>query len=175
MNANSYFQFVKTLYLVRHAKSSWDNPTLDDFERPLNKRGERDAPRMAKRLKEKRVVLDLLLCSPAERTLSTARHFAKVLAVPDSLLTTDKKLYHASSETLLTIIRQLKNSANKVMVVGHNPGLTDFANSLLHEHIVNIPTSGMVACTIAVQRWGEVEPGLGKMQFYDYPKNQASH
>lgn len=166
---------MKTLYLVRHAKSSWDHPTLDDFERPLNKRGERDAPHMAKRLKEKRVVLDLLLTSPAERASSTARYFAKILLVPDSLLTTDKKLYHASPETLLTIIRQLKDSATTVMVVGHNPGFTDFANLLLHEHIVNIPTSGIVACTIAIQRWGEVEPGLGKMLFYDYPKNQTSH
>lgn len=147
---------------------------MDDFMRPLNERGERNAPRMAKRLKEKKIVLDLLLSSPAVRAIQTAHLFAKVLEVRPSILQTETALYHASSETLLSVIRQIKNSADTVMLVGHNPGLTDFANALLQEHIINIPTCGIVSCALTIQRWEDTQFGIGKKLFYDYPKNPAS-
>ena len=147
---------------------------MDDFMRPLNERGERNAPRMAKRLKEKKIVLDLLLSSPAVRAIQTTHLFAKVLEVRPSILQTETALYHASSETLLSVIRQIKNSADTVILVGHNPGLTDFANALLQEHIINIPTCGIVACALTIQRWEDTQFGTGKKLFYDYPKNPAS-
>ena len=144
---------------------------MDDFMRPLNDRGERNAPNMAKRLKEKRVVLDLLLSSPAVRALQTAKFFADILAVHASLLQTDAALYHASPETILNVLRQTKNSANTVMLVGHNPGLTHFTNAFLKEHIANIPTCGVVACSLNIERWDKAQFGIGKKLFYDYPKN----
>lgn len=147
---------------------------MDDFMRPLNKRGEQNAPHMARRLKEKRIVLDLLLSSPAVRALRTAQLFATVLEVHPSLLQTEAALYHASSETILTIVRKFKNTTNTVMLVGHNPGLTDFANALLQEHIINIPTCGIVACSLNIERWEEIRMGSGKKVFYDYPKNPSS-
>lgn len=147
---------------------------MDDFMRPLNERGERNAPRMAKRLKEKKIVLDLLLSSRATRAMQTAHLFAKVLEVRPSILQTETTLYHASSETLLNVIQHIKNSTDTVMMVGHNPGLTDFANALLQEHISNIPTCGVVACSLNIQRWEDTRFGIGKKLFYDYPKNPAS-
>lgn len=161
---------MKTLYLVRHAKSSWDTPALSDFERPLNERGERDAPRMAKRLKEKRIVFDLILSSPAQRALSTALHFAKVLEIPLSSLKTEASLYHASPDTILHVLRNVKDTAATVMIVAHNPGLTDFANACMQESIVNIPTCGVAACTVPIERWTDMKLGSGRKLLYDYPK-----
>ncbi len=147
---------------------------MDDFMRPLKERGERNAPRMAKRLKEKKIMLDLLLSSPATRAMQTAHLFAKVLDVRSSILQTETTLYHASPEALLSVILQIKNSADTVMLIGHNPGLTDFANDLLQEHISNIPTCGVVACALNIQRWEDTRFGIGEKLFYDYPKNPAS-
>jgi phosphohistidine phosphatase len=165
---------VKTLCLVRHAKSSWGNPALSDFERPLNGRGERDAPRMAKRLKEKRIVFDLILSSPAQRALSTALHFAKVLETPPSILKTEPALYHASPDTMMNVIRHLKDTVAAVVIVAHNPGLTDFVNECLQERIVNISTCGIVACTLPITHWADATWGKGRKLFYDYPKLKAS-
>lgn len=165
---------MKTLYIIRHAKSSWDDPQLDDHARPLNARGERDAPRMAKRLKEKRVALDLVLTSTAQRTLSTSLHMVKILGIPESSIKADNELYHASSSTLLRLVQSLSDKYDTVMLVGHNPGLTDFVNELVDESINNIPTCGIVACKISVESWRKVAWGKGELLFFDYPKNQSS-
>lgn len=156
--------------LVRHAKSSWDNPAWSDFERPLNNRGERDAPRMAKRLKEKHLTFDLILSSPAQRALSTALRFAHILETPAAILKTEASLYHASPDTILFVIRQLKDTASTVMMVTHNPGITDFVNACLHERIMNIPTCGVIAFTLPIEHWSEAAWGKGHKLFYDYPK-----
>ena len=160
----------RTLYLVRHAKSSWDNPALDDFDRPLNERGKRDAPKMAKRMKERELAPDLLYSSPAKRAHKTCLEFATVLGIPDAAILTDKDLYHADEETLLCKIRQLKKKNDEVMLFGHNPGLTGFANLLTAEWIDNIPTTGVIGIRFKVDSWKDIAPGTGKILFFDFPK-----
>lgn len=167
---------MKKLYLIRHAKSSWDNLAIDDFQRPLNGRGIKDAPRMGKRLKERSLTADLVLSSPAKRALDTCLIITKILGFSKEKINTDKRLYHASEEELLRIIRELKDHANdeeeNVLLFGHNPGLTNFANQLLNEHIQNIPTTGIVAASLSIKKWQEVDWGCGKLLFFDFPKSK---
>src|SRR5688572_32706614 len=120
---------MKTLYVVRHAKSCWADPGQEDFERPLNDRGKRDAPRMGKRLKEKDVNPDIMLSSPAKRALSTCKRIADVLNYEKEKIKTEPDLYHANDDTILSIVQRLKDKHNIAMIFGHNPGLTDFVNS----------------------------------------------
>lgn len=167
---------MKKLYLIRHAKSSWDNLAIDDFQRPLNGRGIKDAPRMGKRLKERSLTADLVLSSPAKRALDTCLIITKILGFSKEKINTDKRLYHASEEELLRIIRELKDHPNdeeeNVLLFGHNPGLTNFANQLLNEHIQNIPTTGIVAASLSIKKWQEVDWGCGKLLFFDFPKSK---
>jgi len=165
---------VKTLFIIRHAKSSWDASNIDDFERPLNDRGKRDAPRMGKRLKEKDIHPTLLLSSPAKRALSTAKRIAKVLKYPKDDIKTDRRLYHADEETMLTVVRELKDKQDVVMIFSHNPGLTEFVNSLMDGEldIDNVPTCGIVAFKLNLETWKDVDWGKGKLLFFDYPKSK---
>ena len=165
---------MKTLYIIRHAKSSWDASTPDDLDRPLNERGKRDAPRMGKRLKEKSIYPDMMLSSPAKRALSTGKKIAKVLKYPKEGIKTERRLYHADEETILSVVRELKDKHNIVMVFGHNPGLTDFVNTLMNGEfdIDNVPTSGVVGFQFDVDEWRNVSWGTGKMLFFDYPKSK---
>jgi len=165
---------VKTLFIIRHAKSSWDASNVDDFDRPLNERGKRDAPRMGKRFKEKDIHPDLMVSSPAKRALSTAKKIAEVLKYKKDDIKSDRRLYHADEETILTVIRELKDNRNVVMLFGHNPGLTEFVNSLMDgsQDIDNIPTCGVVAFQFSIEHWTEIDWGKGKMLFFDYPKSK---
>ena len=165
---------MKTLFIIRHAKSSWDASNIDDFERPLNDRGKRDAPRMGKRLKEKDIHPTLLLSSPAKRALSTAKRIAKVLKYPKDDIKTDRKLYHADEETMLTVVRELKDKQDVVMIFSHNPGLTEFVNSLMDGELDmdNVPTCGVVAFQFNFDTWKDVDWGKGKLLFFDYPKSK---
>jgi phosphohistidine phosphatase len=165
---------VKTVYIIRHAKSSWNDPALDDFDRPLNDRGKRDAPRMGKRLKEKDINPDLMLSSPAKRAFSTARRIAKVLKYEKDAIKLDRRLYHADEEIILDVIQNVKDKHQVIMVFGHNPGLTDFVNSLQDEEldIDNIPTCGIVTFHLNVDSWKDVNWGKGKIVFFDYPKSR---
>lgn len=164
---------MKTLYIVRHAKSSWDDPFLDDFDRPLNKRGRADAPRMGKRLQERDVHPDLLISSPAERALSTCMIIAEKIGYPARNIHTDRRLYHASPEQLLSVLRGVSDGNDEIMIFGHNPGLTDFANELSRERVTsNIPTGGVVCLTFNVLSWKDIAWGKGEIEFYDFPKNK---
>lgn len=165
---------MKTLYIIRHAKSSWDASNVDDFERPLNDRGKRDAPRMAKRLKEKGIRPDLMVSSPAKRAFATSKKIAKVLKYPKENIKTDRSLYHADEENMLAVIQGLKDKHNIVMIFGHNPGLTDFVNTVMSGgvDIDNVPTCGVVAFQFDTDAWKDVSWGKGKMLFFDYPKSK---
>lgn len=167
---------MKKLYLIRHAKSSWDNLSLDDFDRPLNSRGEKDAPKMGKRLQDKKIAPDVIVTSPAKRALDTCLIIIKFLGFPKEKISIDKRLYHASEEELLRVIRELKDHPNdeeeNVLLFGHNPGLTNFANQLLNEHIQNIPTTGIVVASLSIKKWQEIDWGCGKLLFFDFPKSK---
>ncbi len=167
---------MKKLYLIRHAKSSWEDPEMDDFVRPLNDRGKKDAPRMGKRLKEMGITPDLMISSPATRALDTCKAIAKVLNYPEEKIRTDKRLYHASDEQLLKVVQELKDRLNDeeeiVLLFGHNPGFTNFANELLDESIGNIPTCGIVAAKLNIKNWKDTNFGCGEMESFDFPKNK---
>jgi len=166
---------MKRLLLIRHAKSSWKNADLPDAERPLNKRGQKDAPRMAKRLKEKRIFPDVILCGPAVRTKATCEVFCELLNFDLQRVQYLPELYHASETTLLRVVRQVKDTADRdqvVLIFGHNPGLTDFANLLFDEEIENVPTCGVVCGEVKAATWNEVKPGCGTLDFFDYPKRK---
>jgi phosphohistidine phosphatase len=163
---------VKTLFIIRHAKSSWDDPSLDDFSRPLNERGEKDAPRMGKRLKEKEITVDLMISSPATRALKTCKAIAKVLEYTKEKIREERKLYHADADQILEILKSTKEPHDVVMIFGHNPGLTDFVNHLFNQTIMNIPTAGIVAGKLNIDTWKEITFGCGEMLFFDFPKSK---
>lgn len=165
---------MKTLYVVRHAKSSWDDTDLADIDRPLNERGKRDAPRMAKRLKEKSIHPELFLSSPARRAFSTARRIGEVVGYKKDHIKTEKKLYHASENEIFNVVRGLSDKSGSVMIFGHNPGLTDFVNELLNtkQFIDNIPTCGIVAFSFSTKSWADVSKENAQLLFFDYPKNK---
>lgn len=165
---------MKTLYLIRHAKSSWDDLDQSDFDRPLNERGKRDAPRMGKRLKEKEIHPDLILSSPAKRAWSTGKRIAEILAYPKKNIKTVRELYHADEEAILEIVQKISDKYDAVILIGHNPGLTDFVSTLSEEetNIDNIPTCGVVAFQFKDESWEKIKWGTGKMVFFDYPKSK---
>ena len=165
---------MKTIYIVRHAKSSWSDPDQADFDRGLNDRGKRDAPRMGKRLKEKEIHPDLMISSPAKRALATAKRIAEVLGYPREKIKTDRLLYHADEETILSVIQTLNDKYNTIILFAHNPGLTEFVNSLPEKEVFidNVPTCGIVAFNLPVDSWKDIEWKTGTMLFFDYPKAQ---
>jgi phosphohistidine phosphatase len=163
---------VRRLTLVRHAKSDWSLPGQNDWDRPLNKRGQRDAPDMARRLRARRLRPDLILSSPAVRALTTATVFARELKVPAAQVVQDERLYLASPADLLAAIRELGGEARHLMVFGHNPGFTDGANRLsAGERIDNLPTCGVFTAEFDLRDWSALDWGLGQEPEFDYPKN----
>jgi phosphohistidine phosphatase len=163
---------VKQLTLVRHAKSDWSLPGQQDWDRPLNKRGQRDAPEMARRLRARKLKPDLVLASPAVRALTTAAIMARELKVPAAQVRQDERLYLASPADMLAVIRELGGTARHLMVFGHNPGITDFANRLsAGDQIDNLPTSGVFTATFDIDDWSALAWESGQDATFDYPKN----
>jgi phosphohistidine phosphatase len=163
---------MKRLTLLRHAKSSWGEPGLSDFERPLNRRGERDAPAMGRRLAEAGARPSLMLTSPAVRTLSTARLVAEALGYPREFLQLDESLYLASAELLRQIVTRQDDRFSDLMIVAHNPGLTEFANQLSDRHVENLATAAVMVVDLPVGRWEELNQQLrGRCMLFDFPKN----
>jgi len=161
---------MKTLSLLRHAKSSWDDPALDDFDRPLNPRGRRDAPEMGRRLKARGEIPDLIISSPARRALATARMVAREVGIPEARIIEEASLYHAGAGTILSIVRSLESLAGHLMLVGHNPGFNDVANSLSEARIDNLPTAALFQVEFDVDDWSDVAPGQGRFVRFDSPK-----
>jgi phosphohistidine phosphatase len=162
---------MKSLTLIRHAKSSWTDAALPDFDRPLNSRGQRDAPMMSDRIAHRKLAPDLLLSSPARRAITTARIFAEDMGFPGDAIRTDPELYGASATELMGILRSLSGGINRVFLFGHNPGLTELSSLLDRKaRIANIPTCGVVHFALKVNTWKEITPGNARMMFFDYPK-----
>jgi phosphohistidine phosphatase len=161
---------MPTLVLVRHAKSSWDHPGLADFDRPLNARGERNAPEMAARLAQRLPRPDLILTSPARRALETARIVAHALGPQAPPLREEPRIYEASTQALLDLLSRLDPGLSSVVLVGHNPGLTDLCNTLGDADIGNIPTAGVADLDLELGDWSEIHPGCGTLRTFDYPK-----
>jgi phosphohistidine phosphatase len=165
---------MRTLTLIRHAKSSWDYPELSDFERPLNDRGRRDAPAMARRLLRLPPKPDLLLSSPALRALTTARLFAEVLRFSAEAVAVNARIYEASAEKLLGVAQRLDDAARHVMLFGHNPGISEFAHLLAHCPFDDMPTCAAARFEFEIKAWGDLSASAGKLVHYSFPKDGNS-
>ncbi len=161
---------MKTLLAIRHAKSDWAAPFEKDFDRPLNERGKTDAPKMAKRIADKKCIPDLIISSTANRALTTARLMANEWKLPTNKLIEEPELYHASPNTILKCLkRYITDNANCVAFYCHNPGITEFVNEFSNLRIDNVPTCGV--CAIQWDSWSDFGKVEGKILFFDYPKN----
>lgn len=165
---------MKILTLVRHAKSSWSDTNLGDRQRPLNKRGKNDAPVMGKRITDHGIRPSLIICSPAKRAWSTAKMIAREISYPIEFLQRENDLYLASLDDFLDVLVAQDNEFNSIMVVGHNPGMTDFANFLSPGLTHNLPTAGVVSVQIDQDHWNLYERPETKLLVHDYPKKPAS-
>ncbi len=150
---------MKTLLLVRHAKSDWSDSSLADFDRPLNARGQHDAPQMAAYLQERDLVPLEMVTSPANRAYTTARLFAEGLGLVENDLSVREDLYEASAATILLAIRELPDLASTVAIFGHNPGLTAVVQAFADRYVDNVPTAGVAVIRSSVDHWGDFTPG----------------
>ena len=162
---------MKTLILVRHAKSDWNDPAVGDSERPLNERGKKDAKEMAKRLKKRGLKIDAFISSPAKRAFRTARAFAKAFDVKKDEIQTDKHLYGALPAQFEQTVASLNDKYNTVALFSHNPGITDYVNTLCNVHTDDMPTCAIFAVQANVQNWKDFAKAEKNFLFYDYPKN----
>ncbi|MEJ5994949.1 histidine phosphatase family protein [Pedobacter sp. Du54] len=162
---------AKRLLLIRHAKSDWGNPSVRDFDRPLNKRGYANAPEMGKRMVNQNIYPDLVISSPALRALTTAKYFSKEWEIDENNIQTDKTIYEATLKNLLNVVHQFDNRFNTIALFGHNPGLTDFANYLSEVNIYNMPTCSIVMLEFSFNDWHLVSSSTAKVLLFDYPKS----
>jgi len=161
-----------TLYLVRHAKSSWSHPGLRDHDRPLNERGLRDAPRMAQLLVEHQTALpDLLVSSTAKRALSTAVYFAEAFGLEHDAIQQEPRIYEAYPEDIVRILSELPDSVKTVMLFGHNPTFTSVANIFAGDDLIeNVPTCGVVKIVSTAEDWKSFYDGNSRLTACFFPK-----
>ena len=160
---------MKTLYLIRHAKSDWSDLSESDFERGLNKRGKRNIIRMGNALKELGIKPDLIISSSAKRAKKTAKGLAKKLDYKNDLMLLDS-LYMCEPQQWMETIQNIPEKYQSVFIIGHNPEITDAVNMLIDDYIDNIPTLGIVGFDVSAQKWKEFERHNAKLKFFIYPK-----
>lgn len=161
---------MKILCVVRHAKSSWPFGT-DDFDRPLNDRGKRDAPEMGKRLKNRNIPIDVLVSSPAKRAFTTSSLFAEEMKYSKDNILVIPELYHAPVSTFVKVTEQLNDKFTTAAIFSHNPGITEFVNTLIENvRIDNMPTSGIFAVASSAENWRFFFTSELRFLFFDYPK-----
>lgn len=165
---------MKTLFLIRHAKSSWGDFSLPDFDRPLNDRGKNDAPVMAKKLLAKYPVIDAFVSSPAKRAKKTGKLFCKEYGVPEDKIIFIDRLYLAPAHTFAEVVKTLNNKFDHVSIFAHNPGITDYANSLCEDAKVDdMPTCAIFAVEADTGDWNKFEETKKNFLFFDFPKNPS--
>ena len=156
--------------MIRHAKSSWDDLGARDFDRDLNSRGLHDAPEMGRRLAVKNIHPDAFLVSTANRARATASLIASELGFPEQEIQFRDELYLASPAEILKQIRQVPDQIQTLVVVAHNPGITELANRMARTYINNIPTSGVVMMQMPVEQWQHAGGRGAELLDFDYPK-----
>lgn len=166
---------MKTLYLLRHAKSSWKDAKLSDIDRPLNKRGKDDAPLMGKRLHKLEVQPDFIISSPAKRAFKTIQIIAPLLGYAEKSIKIDMRLYGANVLELIRVIQEEMDQHASIMLVGHNPGFTHLIDVLTGTSIDNLPTCGFVRIDFNINSWKKADAGKGKLIYFEYPKKQTQH
>lgn len=164
---------MKQLLLMRHAKSSWENPGLSDFDRILNERGKKDAPEMGKRFHKRNFKPDLIIASPAKRTLKTAQDVALALHYPETTIELESSIYQANIEDLVYIIRNFDDNLQNVLMIGHNPAFTGLIGRLGNRLIEHLPTAGAALLSFEIDTWKQVSNHSGNLVWFDYPKLEA--
>jgi len=161
---------MKTLYIVRHAKSSWDERGISDHDRKLNARGKRDAPKMGELLYGNGYSPDIIYSSSAKRALTTAKIIAEKIGYPVDNIVVTKNIYDATTNDLVNLINKLDDKYETAMLFGHNPGFTVLANLLANKYIDNMPTCAVAVIELNVESWKEIESDCGKLIAFEYPK-----
>jgi phosphohistidine phosphatase len=164
---------MKTVYIVRHAKSGWESGITKDFDRTLNDRGLRTAPIMAKMLKEKKVQPDLVISSPANRALTTAKLFAVILGYPENCIEEKMELYDAHAGTILETLRHIPDDCRTAMIFGHNPSLIEFASLFSGKKIDTLVPCGIIRIDLDISSWKESSCREGKIIWYEMPEKHT--
>jgi phosphohistidine phosphatase len=159
---------MKTLLLLRHAKSSWDDTTIKDFDRPLNGRGLSNAPLIGRFLREQKIASDLILCSPARRTRETVTLLMKAGRI-EAPVRFDERVYEASVERLFEVISQIEERVKQALLVGHNPGLEGLIHHLTGEE-KRMPTAALARLSLGVEKWSKTQAGCGNLDWLINPK-----
>ena len=165
---------MKNLFLTRHAKSSWSNPGLADIDRPLNERGKKAAPFMGKLIVDKGEKPELLISSPANRALSTAKAFGEVMGLVENDIIVNRAIYSAGAQQLLELVQNQDDLHKSIMLFGHNPTFTSFVNMLTGSNIMNVVTCGVVRIDFEYSSWIDIDFGSGRLVYYEYPKKYAN-
>jgi len=163
---------MKHLLLVRHAKSSWGDLSIKDFDRPLNDRGKNDAPMMAKRLLKRGITIDAFISSPAKRARRTAELFVKEYKGSKDQIIFFDELYLAGFSAFSDVIAKTDDRFSSIAVFSHNEGITEFANSLTDTKTDNIPTCGVFAVSLKAKNWSDFPGAKKEFWFFDFPKNE---
>ncbi len=161
---------MKTVYFIRHAKSSWEDMSLRDAERPLNKRGFRDAPFMAKLFQGKEIIPDIIYSSPAVRAYTTAKFFAETLGKEETDILQDPNLYLGDEDYIIDLIQAATDDAKTICFFGHNPTTTNLANIFSKDYIPNAPTCAIVKVQADVSEWKAFSTTNAEMVTMHYPK-----
>ena len=161
---------LRNICFVRHAKSSWDEPHLADIERPLNKRGERDAPFMATKMVELQITPDLIVTSPAIRARTTARIFADAAELHSKNFIIEDMLYGADVSGIVKLVQEVDDDVRSIFVFGHNPTMTIMANCFAGVDIDNVPTCGVLQAKTMVSSWKDWSPEVSAFVGFYYPK-----
>jgi phosphohistidine phosphatase len=166
---------MKSLYLLRHAKSSWSVPGVSDQQRPLNERGLVDAPMMGARFRERGESLDHIVTSPALRARSTAELFAGACGFAPGAIEIDADLYFLGSGSVEAVILRQDDRLQSLMLVFHNPDITQFVNTIDYEiHVDNLPTCGLVKLSCDIAQWRDWSRSNSAFDYYDFPKNDSN-
>lgn len=161
---------MKTIYIVRHAKSSWGDISLTDHERPLTNTGVRKTKRIIDYLLKQNIKPDLMISSSAERAKKTAFQIAEGIGYAIADVAIDKTLYHAGSDEVYSVLFGIKDEVDSVMIFGHNPTLTFFVNNFVSPEIDNLPTSGIVSVSFNTNKWEKLAESKFQVNFVVFPR-----
>jgi phosphohistidine phosphatase len=165
---------MKTLLIIRHAKSSWSVASLNDFDRSLNDRGKKDAPLMAQRLQDRKIMIDAFVSSPARRAKKTAELFCTAYHKNLNNIILISALYQATPEVFFDVVEQLNDEFNSVAIFSHNPGITEFVNQLAEDKAVNnMPTCSVFAIHITISKWKDFRKAKKEFLLFDFPKENS--
>ena len=162
---------MKTLYLARHAKSSWSQAGQQDHERPLTEKGVERTKKIIEFLKRHKPLPEYIVSSHAVRAYETAKMVAQELDYPEKKISIEKKLYLNGPDSIMNVVFSLPDEKKSAIIIGHNPCMTKFVNNFLSNEIESLPTSGLVCVEFEADRWGDIPLGKKKVKFVIYPKD----